>query len=209
MHLANLVGLIGELIVICISILLVGGFGTFINMPSITFVFGGTFAATLARISLGQFFTSFKVGMKSIMHKSVNAHELIEEAVELANIARKEGILSLEGREIGHPFLQDDDLFKTKPAFFEKMFTYLFNGISIKRNPIEKQLDGLHADHAMALDQCQLMKQHIQALENKIAQLKGEKSSSSAETVNNAFILKLFCRLKKDAIGKKYNWLAD
>lgn len=69
-------------------------------------VIGGTFAATLARISLGQFFGSFKVGLKSIVHKSINPHELIEEAVELANIARKEGILALEGREIGHPFLE-------------------------------------------------------------------------------------------------------
>tara|TARA_R110002096_G_scaffold156517_1_gene321136 strand:- start:62 stop:823 length:762 start_codon:yes stop_codon:yes gene_type:complete len=106
MDLATLIGLIGALIVISIAILLGGDFGTFVNMPSLVVVVGGTFAATLARISLGQFFGSFKVGLKSIVHKSVDPHQLIEEAVELANVARKEGILALEGREIGHPFLE-------------------------------------------------------------------------------------------------------
>ena len=106
MDIATLVGLIGAIGIICLAILLGGDFGTFINAPSLTVVIGGTFAATLARISLGQFFGSFSVGLKSILHKSTNPHELIEEAVDLANVARKEGILALEGREIGHPFLE-------------------------------------------------------------------------------------------------------
>ncbi len=106
MDIATLVGLIGALVIISIAILLGGDFGTFINAPSLVVVIGGTFAATLARISLGQFLGSFKVGLKSIIHKSVDPHNLIEEAVELANVARKEGILALEGREIGHPFLE-------------------------------------------------------------------------------------------------------
>ncbi len=88
MDLATLIGLIGALIIICIAILLGGDFGTFVNIPSIVVVVGGTFAATLARISLGQFFGSFKVGLKSIVHKSINPHEVIEEGVELAIVAR-------------------------------------------------------------------------------------------------------------------------
>ena len=106
MDLATLIGLTGALAVISVAILLGGDFGTFVNMPSLVVVVGGTFAATLARISLGQFFGSFKIGLKSILHKSVSPNMLIEEAVELANIARKEGILALEGREISHPFLE-------------------------------------------------------------------------------------------------------
>ena len=106
MDLATLIGLTGALVVISVAILLGGDFGTFVNIPSLVVVVGGTFAATLARISLGQFLGSFKVGLKSILHKSVSPNALIEEAVELANIARKEGILALEGREISHPFLE-------------------------------------------------------------------------------------------------------
>lgn len=106
MDLATLIGLIGALIIISIAIMLGEDFGTFVNVPSMVVVIGGTFAATLARISLGQFLGSFKVGLKSIVHKSVNLRQLIEEAVELSNVARKEGILALEGKEIGHPFLE-------------------------------------------------------------------------------------------------------
>jgi len=40
------------------------------------------------------------------MFKSVPPEDLITEAVELANVARKEGVLALEGREISDPFLQ-------------------------------------------------------------------------------------------------------
>ena len=58
MDIATLIGLIGALIVISIAIILGGDFGTFINAPSLVVVIGGTFAATLARISLGQFFGS-------------------------------------------------------------------------------------------------------------------------------------------------------
>lgn len=106
MDLATLLGIVGAIVIICVAILLGGDFGTFVNVPSLVVVVGGTWGATLARISLGQFFGSFKVGLKSLLHKSINAHQLIEEAVELANVARKEGILALEGREIAHPFLE-------------------------------------------------------------------------------------------------------
>lgn len=106
MDIATLAGLIGAVVVISLAIMLGGDFGTFINPPSLVVVIGGTFGATLARISLGQFLGSFKVGLKSILHKSVEPNSLIDEAVELSNIARKEGILALEGREIAHPFLK-------------------------------------------------------------------------------------------------------
>lgn len=106
MDLATLLGIVGAIVIISAAILLGGDFGTFVNVPSLVVVVGGTWGATLARISLGQFFGSFKVGLKSLLHKSINAHQLIEEAVELANVARKEGILALEGREIAHPFLE-------------------------------------------------------------------------------------------------------
>lgn len=106
MDIATLVGLVGAIIIIGLTIVLGGDFGTFVNIPSLVVVVGGTFAATLARISLGQFFGSFKVGLKSILHKSIDPNKLISDAVDLSNVARKEGILALEGREIEHPFLK-------------------------------------------------------------------------------------------------------
>jgi len=62
---------------------------------------------TLCQISLGQFFGSFKVALRAFMHKSVGPEVLIEEAVTLADVARKEGILALEGTEINDAFLEN------------------------------------------------------------------------------------------------------
>jgi len=104
--LATLLGLVGALGVITTSIMLGGDITQFVNAPSLVVVFGGTFCVVLFRVSVRQFFGSFKVGLKAFLHKSTAPRMLIDEAVELANLARKEGILALEGREINHPFLE-------------------------------------------------------------------------------------------------------
>jgi chemotaxis protein MotA len=69
-------------------------------------VIGGTFAVTLMRVTLGNFLGSFKIGLKGFFYKLDAPQYLIEESVELANVARKEGILALEGREISNSFLE-------------------------------------------------------------------------------------------------------
>lgn len=106
MDIATLVGIIAAFGIIASSIFLGGDIMAFVNVPSILVVVGGTFGVTLMRVTLGDFLGSFKVGMKAFMYKNADPQGLIEEAVELANVARKEGILALEGRDISDPFLQ-------------------------------------------------------------------------------------------------------
>jgi chemotaxis protein MotA len=107
MDIATLLGLFGGLGVIVASIFIGGSVGTFVNIPSIVVVVGGTFMVTLCQISLAQFLGSFKVTLRAFMHKSVSAESLIDEAIELAGTARKEGILALEGTTINDPFLEN------------------------------------------------------------------------------------------------------
>lgn len=107
MDIATLLGLFGGLAVIVSAIFLGGSAGMFVNIPSLVVVVGGTFMVTLCQISLGQFFGSFKVALRAFMHKSVGPEVLIEEAVTLADVARKEGILALEGTEINDAFLEN------------------------------------------------------------------------------------------------------
>jgi len=59
----------------------------------------------MMRFSLGQMIGSFKVALKAFLHKAETPEELIEIVVELAGIARKEGLLALEGQEINNPVL--------------------------------------------------------------------------------------------------------
>lgn len=106
MDLATLIGLIGAFGVIIGAIATGGDTGLFVNAPSMMIVIGGTFMATLIKIPLSDFFRSFKVGMKAFLHKPDNPVKLIEEAVVLSDVARKNGLLALEGQEISNSFLQ-------------------------------------------------------------------------------------------------------
>lgn len=106
MDIATLLGLFGGLGVIVAAIFLGGSMGTFVNAPSLAVVIGGTFMVTLCQISLSQFLGSFKVAMRAFMHKSSDPQALIEEAIQLADVARKEGILALEGQKFNDAFLE-------------------------------------------------------------------------------------------------------
>ncbi len=106
MDLATLLGLLGTAGVIVGAMIVGGGIAPFIDIPSVIIVFGGTATAVLSQVSLGQFIGSIKVGLSALLHKAADPEALIEEAVELANIVRKEGILALEEKEISHPFLK-------------------------------------------------------------------------------------------------------
>ncbi|MCP3688245.1 MAG: flagellar motor protein PomA [Gammaproteobacteria bacterium] len=106
MDIASIVGIIMAFTIIGGAITLGGPFIIFINVPSILIVLGGTFAVTLMRITLSNFLGSFKIGMKGFFYKLDTPQSLIDESIELANVARKEGILALEGREISNDFLE-------------------------------------------------------------------------------------------------------
>ena len=68
MDLATLLGIVGAVAVIAMAIILGGSATTFVNIPSLVVVVGGTMATTLTRISLRQFLGSFKVGLKAFLH---------------------------------------------------------------------------------------------------------------------------------------------
>ncbi len=106
MDIASIVGFILAYVIIGGAIMLGGPFIIFVNVPSMLVVVGGTFAVTLMRVTLGNFLGSFKIGLKGFFYKLDATQMLIDESVELANIARKEGILALEGREITNSFLE-------------------------------------------------------------------------------------------------------
>lgn len=106
MDLATIVGLIGALALIIISMLMSGELAMFVNGPSVVIVVGGSIFAVMAKYGLGQFLGAFKVAAKSFSTKLPNPNELIDEVVSLADEARKGGLLSLEGREVSSDFLQ-------------------------------------------------------------------------------------------------------
>ncbi len=106
MDIASLVGFVLAYVIISAAIMMGGPFILFVNPPGLLIVVGGTFAVTLMRVTMGNFLGSFKIGLKGLFYKLDAPQALIDESVELANVARKEGILALEGREISNDFLE-------------------------------------------------------------------------------------------------------
>jgi len=104
--LATLVGLLGALGLIIVTMMMSGDLMMFVNVPSMVIVFGGTFFAVMAKYGIGQYFTALKTAGKSFMFKLDDPLDLIDQIVELADAARKGGLLSLEGKEVGNDFLQ-------------------------------------------------------------------------------------------------------
>jgi chemotaxis protein MotA len=103
--LATLIGFLAAWGLIIATIMMGAAAGVFVNIPSLLIVVGGSFAVVMMRFTLGQFIGSIKTAMKAFMYKAESPAEMIETVVELAGIARKEGLLALEGQEINHPVL--------------------------------------------------------------------------------------------------------
>lgn len=106
MDLATLVGILGAFGIIAGAMTMSGGVGMYIDVPSVLIVFVGTIFVVLIKFNLGQFLGCFKVAGKAFMFKLVSPQDLIEEVVQLADEARKNGLLALEGKEVSDDFLQ-------------------------------------------------------------------------------------------------------
>lgn len=105
MDIATLIGLLGAFGIIIGAIATGGDIGLFVNVPGLLIVIGGTFMATLTQVSLADFLGSFSIGMKALFYKVDDPKQLIDDAVELADVARKNGLLALEGQEINNTFM--------------------------------------------------------------------------------------------------------
>ncbi|MCD8522643.1 MAG: flagellar motor protein PomA [Saccharospirillaceae bacterium] len=105
MDLASLVGVVGAFGIIIMSMILGGDISMFINVPSILIVVVGSLFAVMMKFELGQFLGAIKIAAKAFSFKLSKPETIIEEVVEMAGLARKGGLLSLEGKEVSDDFL--------------------------------------------------------------------------------------------------------
>ena len=91
MDIATLLGLIGAIATITVTIFIGGSVSTFVNVPSLIVVFVGTLLVTMIKFSLGQFLSATKVAVNAFTDKLASPDDLIEKAVELAKAARQSG----------------------------------------------------------------------------------------------------------------------
>ncbi|MEM7409188.1 MAG: MotA/TolQ/ExbB proton channel family protein [Myxococcota bacterium] len=105
MDIATLVGIIAGTVLIVGSMATGGDLGSFFNVPGLAIVVGGTIAATLINESLSQVLGAMKVGLQAFFEKKASPDQTIEDVVQLAAKARKEGLVSLENDVIEDEFL--------------------------------------------------------------------------------------------------------
>lgn len=107
MDIASLIGLLGSLGIVVSAIVLGASAMIFLNGPSLLIVVGGSLFVVLNKFSLQQFLGAFKVASKAFSFKLPSLEVVIDEIMEAARIARKEGMLALDNRDSSVP------LFKT------------------------------------------------------------------------------------------------
>ncbi|SET31381.1 MULTISPECIES: MotA/TolQ/ExbB proton channel family protein [Marinobacter] len=107
MDILTLVGLVAGIAIVIIAMLANASVLTFLNLPGLAIVLGGTFAVTLVRFRLPTVTTSVKLAMHTAFTDRLDRpNDLIREVSELARVVRKDGILGLESHETENPFLK-------------------------------------------------------------------------------------------------------
>ena len=100
MDIASLVGML-----VCLGLVLYGminsagsvsGLGYFLDPASALITFGGSVFATMMSVSMANFVGGLKSITLIFKQVNVNVPEMITKIIELSNVARKEGLLSLE-----------------------------------------------------------------------------------------------------------------
>lgn len=105
MDFATLIGLVGAILLIASAVILGVSPSVFINPASLLIVVGGTLLVVLAKFSFAQFLGAFTAAARAFKFKLPETQASIEELVDISNVARKEGVLGLENRELSSPFL--------------------------------------------------------------------------------------------------------
>ncbi|MBF0182070.1 MAG: MotA/TolQ/ExbB proton channel family protein [Magnetococcales bacterium] len=106
MDIATIIGLLSGLFLMVWAILMGGKFSLFVDIPSVIIVIGGTVATMFIKNTMEEVFASLGIFMKSIMNKAKSPEEYVSQLTNLANLARKDGILSLEKVQVDDNFLQ-------------------------------------------------------------------------------------------------------
>ena len=106
MDIASLIGVIGAVGMILGSMLSQGGIGPYLHTASTLIVVGGTLFGVMYSTPLPRFLGSFGVMAKAFFPPIKKQEDMIERMVDLAGIARKDGMMALEGQEVPDKFFE-------------------------------------------------------------------------------------------------------
>jgi chemotaxis protein MotA len=96
LDLATLLGLILGIAIVAAAIVVGGDVVAYLNLQSILIVLGGASCATMAAFPMRRLRQFPLVVRKTLLSRAVDPNQIISQIVELAEVARRDGILALE-----------------------------------------------------------------------------------------------------------------
>ncbi|MFA6700652.1 MAG: MotA/TolQ/ExbB proton channel family protein [Thiomicrospira sp.] len=126
-----LVGITLAFLLIIASMLVGGGLGAFVDLPSFLIVIGGTLAATIAKFSPKDIGKAFKTAMLASKGRKdvTDFNKLVDVTEELLKKTRKEGLISIEGESSGNEFYDKSLAFMLASPDIQSLEKYLADEI--------------------------------------------------------------------------------
>jgi chemotaxis protein MotA len=106
LDIASLAGIISGLTLIISAIFIGGDVQTFMNIPGMMIVIGGTLAATLITFQFDDVKSAFKAAVFVFSSSKDNSNDMVSTMVELCTLSRRQGIVALSKLEIESDFLK-------------------------------------------------------------------------------------------------------
>jgi chemotaxis protein MotA len=116
-----------------------GHAGSLMQLTAAAIVFGGTIGATMVAFPLPDFLRGLKMGKAAFTGARPRMGALVKQLVELAGVARRDGVLALEGK-----------LASLEDPFMKKALGFLVDGVdaSVVRGALEAEIE-LHHEESM------------------------------------------------------------
>ncbi|MCL6582424.1 MAG: MotA/TolQ/ExbB proton channel family protein [bacterium] len=108
MDIATVSGIASAFALVVIAIFMGGSLMIFVDIPSVMITVGGTIGVSLIHYPLGDILGVMKVVKNTFFSKTHNPQELIKKIIEMASLARKEGLLALQNtaKSLEDPFIR-------------------------------------------------------------------------------------------------------
>ena len=149
MDLSTVVGLMMGIALLIYAVLNGGEFAWFIDYPSVAIVIGGATAATLISFPMKSVFTMGSVVKNAFFGKTGDTAKVITDMVSYAEVARRDGILSLENmtKDIDDEFIVKGIQMAVDgidPELIEQILTSELDSLADRHEQGKALLDGMN-----------------------------------------------------------------
>jgi chemotaxis protein MotA len=143
MDLATILGIVSAFGLVIIAIVMGGGIGLFINIPSLMIVVGGTLGATMINYPLKDMLKAVSIVKNAFFASNSAPEDIVSQFVDFGGKARREGILALEA-----------DVKNIKDEFLGKGLQLSVDGLEPQaiENIMDTEVDYLRDRHSLGAE---------------------------------------------------------